>query len=96
MIIMGHHTAVTVDVSIVVTVVAFVIVAPVVAVTADVVIIVTVDKIRENQPEAMQVGGPEENTRYVPSLRVGGWGENCYPGCRDLNFNQAGCLKLTF
>ena len=29
-------------------------------------------------PRALRVGEPEGNTRYAPSLRGGGWGENCY------------------
>ena len=39
-------------------------------------------KIWENRPEALKFGEPGENTRSVPSLRGGGWGENCYRGCR--------------
>ena len=49
-------------------------------------------KIWENRPEALGVAEPEEITRYVPSLRGGGWGENCYRGCRDLNFSRTGWI----
>ena len=52
-------------------------------------------KIWENRPEALRVGEPGENTRYAPSLRGGGWGENCYRGCRDLNFTRSGYGQLT-
>ena len=46
-------------------------------------------KIWENRPEDLRVDGPGENTRYALSLRRGGgWGENCYQGCQDLNFTR--------
>ena len=46
-------------------------------------------KIWENRPQDLRVGGPGENTRYASSLRRGGgWGENCYQGCQDLNFTR--------
>ena len=47
-------------------------------------------KIWENRPEALRVDEPGENTRYTPSLRGRGWGENCYRGCGDLNFTRTG------
>ena len=49
-------------------------------------------KIWENRPESLRVGEPEEITRYVPSLRGGGWGKNCYRGCRDPNFFRTGWI----
>ena len=45
-------------------------------------------KIWENRPEDLRVDGQGENTRYASSLRGGGWGENCYQGCQDLNFTR--------
>lgn len=46
-------------------------------------------KIWENRPEDLRVDAPGENTRYALSLRRGGgWGENCYQGCQDLNFTR--------
>ena len=46
-------------------------------------------KIWENRPEDLRVDGPGENTMYASSLRRGGgWRENCYQGCQDLNFTR--------
>ena len=30
--------------------------------------------------------------RYASSLRGGGWGQNCYRGCRDLNVTRTGWI----
>lgn len=32
--------------------------------------------------------------RYAPSLRGGGWGQNCYHGCRDLNYTRTGPIII--
>ena len=47
-------------------------------------------KTVENPADALRVGEPGENTRYAPSLRGGGWGENCHRGWRDRNFTRTG------